>query len=236
MITLRKSEDRGHSDNGWLKAYQTFSFANYLDPAHMGFRSLRVLNDDVIAPGRGFGAHGHRDMEIVTYMLSGRLAHKDSLGQAREITTNMIQSMSAGTGVIHSEFNASKVEPSHSLQIWIVPDKEDVKPAYQEIAYAAEEKAGRFRLIASPQENPKEPAAFIHQDAWMYASVLKVDQPLEHVVKDGRSVWVHCATGNITLNGHAMKEGDGAAVTKEKALQFAGAGAAGGEFLLFDLA
>ncbi len=235
MITLRLAEDRGHADHGWLNANHTFSFANYFDPKHMGFRSLRVLNDDRIAPSRGFGAHAHRDMEIITYMLEGKLAHKDNMGQARTLTTNMIQAMSAGTGVIHSEFNGSASEPCHLLQIWIEPSVQDVKPAYQEFAYDPQEKQGRFRLIAGPDRNPKEPAAFIYQDAYTYAAVLKPDQPLERPIAEGRHAWVHCAEGNIVLNGHAMKAGDGASISDERALQISGAGT-GGEFLVFDLA
>jgi redox-sensitive bicupin YhaK (pirin superfamily) len=235
MITLRLAEDRGHADHGWLNANHTFSFANYFDPKHMGFRSLRVLNDDRIAPSRGFGAHAHRDMEIITYMLEGKLAHKDNMGQARTLSPNMIQAMSAGTGVIHSEFNGSDTEICHLLQIWIVPATMDVKPAYQEFAYDPQEKQGRFRLIAGPDRNPKEPAAFIYQDAYTYAAVLNPDQPLERPIANGRHAWVHCAEGNIVLNGHAMKAGDGAAVSEERALQISGAGK-GGEFLVFDLA
>lgn len=236
MITLRPAEERGHADHGWLNAHHTFSFANYSDPSHMGFRSLRVLNDDRIAPGRGFGAHAHRDMEIVTYMLEGSLAHKDSTGQQRVLHPNMIQAMSAGSGVIHSEFNGSKTEPCHLLQIWVQPAVQDVDPSYQEFAYAPEEKQGRFKLIAGPDKGLAEPAAFIHQDARIWACVLKSGEPIERPITAGRHIWVHCASGNIALNGHALKEGDGAAMTGEKALQVTGAGPGGGEFLYFDLA
>jgi len=236
MITLRPADERGHADHGWLNSYHTFSFANYHDPMHMGFRALRVLNDDRIAPGRGFGAHGHRDMEIITYVLEGKVAHKDSTGQQEVLEPNMVQAMSAGTGVVHSEFNGSRDEPLHLLQIWIMPAVEDVEPTYQQFAYNPEEKRGRLRLIAGPEKNGNEPAAVIHQDARMYAAVLDPRQAIEQPILPGRHAWVHCAQGNITLNGHALKEGDGAAVSEEKALSIAGAGSNGGEVLVFDLA
>ena len=236
MITLRPAEERGHADHGWLNSYHTFSFANYHDPMHMGFRALRVLNDDRVAPGRGFGAHGHRDMEILSYVLEGSLAHKDSTGQQEVLEPNMVQAMSAGTGVIHSEFNGSREQPVHFLQIWIVPAVEDVEPAYQQFAYNPEEKRGRLRLIAGPDKNPRDPAAFIQQDARMYASVLGAGETIEQAIAAGRHAWVHCALGNIVLNGHALKEGDGAAVSDENALSIAGAGTGGGEVLVFDLA
>ena len=172
MIVLRRAEDRGHVDNGWLNTHPTFSFGSYSDPAHTGFRALRVLNDDRIAPGRGFGAHGHRDMEIFTYVLEGGLAHNDSTGENHVLRPNEIQAMSAGTGVIHSEFNASKTDPVHLLQIWILPAVEDVPPAYKQFAYDPSEKQNRLRLLVGPDRNPPEPAAFINQDARAYACVL----------------------------------------------------------------
>ncbi len=236
MIALRRAEDRGHADHGWLNSYHTFSFADYYDPAHMGFRALRVLNDDRVAPGKGFGAHGHRDMEIISYVLDGRLAHKDSMGQQETLGPNEVQTMSAGTGVIHSEFNPSNHEPAHFLQIWIVPEVNDVPPVYQQFKYEPTEKHGKLRLIAGPEENTNPPSAVIHQDARIYASVLTPGETIEHPLVAGRHAWVHCAQGNITMNGHAMKEGDGAAVSDEKALSIAGAGEVGGEFLVFDLA
>src|SRR3954453_22414419 len=160
MITIRRSEDRGHADHGWLNTYHTFSFANYFDPEHMGFRTLRVLNDDRVAPGRGFGAHGHRDMEIISYVLEGSLAHKDSTGEQQVLEPNMIQAMSAGTGVVHSESNPSRTEPVHFLQIWIEPAVQDAEPSYQQFAYNPVEKHGRLRLIAGPaSQNGGEPAA-----------------------------------------------------------------------------
>ncbi len=235
MITLRPAEERGHADHGWLNSYHTFSFANYYDPKHMGFRALRVINDDRVAPGKGFGAHGHRDMEILSYVLEGKLAHKDSMGQQEVLEANMVQSMSAGTGIVHSEFNGSKSEPVHFLQIWIVPAVEDVKPTYQQFAYAPEEKRGRLRLIAGPDQNGGG-AASIHQDARMYAAILQPGETIEQPIAKGRHAWVHCAVGNITLNGQPMKEGDGAAVSDEGLLRIEGTGTSGGEFLLFDLA
>jgi quercetin 2,3-dioxygenase len=236
MITLRKAEDRGHADHGWLNTYHTFSFANYFDPKHMGFRALRVLNDDRVAPGKGFGAHGHRDMEIISYVLEGNLAHKDSMGQEEVLQPNMVQAMSAGTGVIHSEFNGSRSEPVHFLQIWIVPTVENVEPSYHQFAYDPKEKHGRLRLIAGPDKNPGDDAAFIHSDTRMFAAVLTPGENLEQTIVPGRHAWVHCAEGNITLNGHELKTGDGAAVSNESALTITGSGPLGGEFLLFDLA
>jgi len=238
MIALRPSEERGHADHGWLNSYHTFSFANYHDPKYMGFRALRVLNDDRVAPGQGFGAHGHRDMEIISYVMEGSLAHKDSTGHREVLQPNMVQAMSAGTGVIHSEFNPSPSEPAHFLQIWIEPAEQDTEPSYQQFAYKPEEKRGRLRLMAAPegQAQPGDAAAVIRQDARMYASVLDAGESIEQPIAPGRYAWVHCAEGNITLNGHAMKEGDGAAVSEEASLRVAGVGDHGGEFLVFDLA
>jgi quercetin 2,3-dioxygenase len=236
MITMRPAEERGHADHGWLNTYHTFSFASYSDPKHMGFRALRVLNDDRVAPGKGFGSHGHRDMEIISYVLEGKLAHKDSMGKQEVLVPNMVQSMSAGTGVVHSEFNGSSTEPVHFLQVWIVPAAEDIAPAYQQFAYAPAEKRGRLRLIAGPDKNGSDAAAIIHQDARVYAAVLSPGETIVQPIVKGRYAWVHCAQGKIMLNGHAMKEGDGAAVSDESSLTLAGAGEQGGELLLFDLA
>jgi quercetin 2,3-dioxygenase len=236
MITIRKSEERGHVDLGWINSYYTFSFGSYSDPAHDNFRALRVLNQDRIAPGKGFGAHGHRDMEIFTYVMEGGLAHRDSMGEKHVLRPNMIQAMSAGNGVIHSEFNASPTEPVHLLQVWIMPAVEDVAPRYRQFAYDPSEKRGRLRLLVGPDEDPPEPAAFIHQDARAYASVLAPGQFLEQPMAPGRHAWVQCAQGNITVNELALKEGDGAAVSEERALTISGAGPAGGELLFIDLA
>jgi redox-sensitive bicupin YhaK (pirin superfamily) len=236
MLTLRKAEDRGVSDLGWLKSYHTFSFGGYTDPNHMGFRSLRVLNDDRVAPGKGFGAHGHRDMEILTYVLEGALAHKDSMGEAHTLGPNEVQAMSAGTGVIHSEFNASATEPTHFFQVWIMPATHDVAPSYQQFAYAASEKRGTLRLIAGPDRHTSPPAAFIHQDARMYAAVLGARDSINYPVASGRHAWVQCASGTIDVNGVTMKEGDGLAVSDEPVITLRANGSDHGELLLFDLA
>jgi len=236
MITLRKAEERGHGNHGWLSSFHTFSFADYYDPKHMGFRALRVLNDDRVAAGMGFGAHGHRDMEILSYVLEGKVAHKDSTGENAALGPNEIQLMSAGTGVIHSEFNGSSTEPTHFLQIWIVPQEDDLRPSYQQFAYDPKEKHGKLRLIVAPANAATTGVAKINQDARIYASVLTPGEELDYAIPEGRHAWVHCAEGNITVNGIAFKEGDGAAVSEEKSLSFAGAGEMGGEFLVFDLA
>jgi quercetin 2,3-dioxygenase len=236
MITIRRSQERGHADHGWLNTYHTFSFASYHDPAHMGFRSLRVLNDDRVAPSRGFGAHAHRDMEILTYVLDGSLVHKDSMGEKRTFGANVVQAMSAGTGVVHSEFNASETEPVRFLQIWIVPAVEDVKPTYQQIPFDPAEKLGRFRLLAAPKAVANGQAAVINQDALIYAAVLGSGETLKQTLPPGRHAWVQVARGNLNVNGQALAEGDGAAISAENELSFAGAGPDGSEFLFFDLA
>jgi quercetin 2,3-dioxygenase len=235
MLTLRKAGDRGHSNFGWLSSYHTFSFGGYLDPGHMGFRALRVLNDDRVAPGKGFGAHGHRDMEILSYVMEGKLAHKDSMGEAHELGPNEVQAMSAGTGVIHSEFNASATEATHFLQVWLEPSASDVEPSYQQFAYDPLEKRGALRLIAGPERNTDPPSAFIHQDARVYASVLGAGDSVEYPIAAGRHAWVQCAAGELEVNGVALKAGDGVAVSDEPALSLKGNGA-GAELLLFDLA
>jgi len=240
MLTLRRAEDRGHSDLGWLDSHHTFSFGGYSDPDHMGFRALRVINDDRVAAGKGFGAHGHRDMEILSYVIDGRLAHKDSMGEAHELGPNEVQAMSAGNGVIHSEYNASATEPTHFLQIWIVPDVTSVEPSYQQFAYDPREKRGRLRLIAGPAVGSAAasdpPAAQIHQDARMYASVLAAGEAVTFPIAAGRYAWVQCVSGEADVNGLAVKAGDGIAVSDEASLVLRGAGSAGGELLLFDLA
>ena len=235
MLTLRKADDRGHTDLGWLSSFHTFSFGGYNDPNHMGFRSLRVLNDDRVAPGKGFGAHGHRDMEILSYVITGKLAHKDSMGEQHELGPNEVQAMSAGTGVIHSEFNGVNDAETHFLQIWIVPNAKGLKPSYQQFEYAEAEKCGVLRLMAGPDRGTTPAAAFINQDARMYASMLVDGQTLELPVAPGRFAWVHCVQGAIDVNGGAMRGGDGLAVSDERALTIRG-GAGGGELLLFDLA
>ena len=234
MITIRKSEDRGSADRGWLKAYFTFSFADYYDSKHMGFSVLRVLNDDRIAAGRGFGPHAHRDMEIITYVLEGGLLHRDSTGENHILRPNEVQTMSAGSGIVHSEFNASESVDSHSIQIWILPSKEDVKPAYQQIAFQPEEKHGRFRLLAGPHGD-SEGATTIYQDARLYVAELDSGKTLEKVISEKRKAWAHVVRGSIGINEWVLTEGDGAAITAEQDLVFTGEASDGGEFLFFDL-
>jgi redox-sensitive bicupin YhaK (pirin superfamily) len=233
MINIRRADERGHADHGWLNSNFTFSFAGYYDPAHMGFRALRVINDDIIAPGKGFGPHAHRDMEILTYVIEGKLLHRDSMGQEHVLGPNEVQAMSAGTGVVHSEFNASKTEPVHSLQIWILPGKEDREPSYQQIGFAPEEKRGRLRLLAAPERSGTEPMTVIGQDARLYAAELERNETVKYPLGVQRHAWIQVARGNVSVNGQALHEGDGAAVSEEQELLFTGMG---GEFLLFDLA
>jgi redox-sensitive bicupin YhaK (pirin superfamily) len=235
MILIRRSAERGHADLGWINSYYTFSFASYYDPAHLGFRALRVINDDRIAPGRGFGAHAHRDMEILTYVLDGGLTHRDSMGESHTFGADTIQAMSAGTGVIHSEFNASEHEPGHFLQIWIEPAVTDAEPSYQQISFDPREKRGRFRLLAAPQGSNHGEAATIHQDAFVYAAVLGSGENLRQKLAPGRHAWVQVARGDVSINREEVAEGDGAAVSDEHDLSFTG-GRDGGEFLFFDLA
>ena len=233
MMTIRRSEERGHGNRGWLDSYQTFSFGDYNDPAHMGFRALRVINEDRIAPGTGFGPHAHRDMEIITYVLEGGLLHRDSMGERHVLRPNEVQTMSAGTGIVHSEFNASETEPVHSIQIWILPAHEDVQPSYQQLAFANAEKSGRLRLLAGPEPHPG--ATVIHQDARLYAAELSPSVKLSHALATGRHAWIQVVRGAITLNGVLLQDGDGAALSGQPELTFTGA-PEGGEFLLFDLA
>ena len=234
MLTLRRAEDRGHSDLGWLSSHHTFSFGGYSDPRHMGFRALRVINDDRVAAGKGCGAHGHRDMEILSYVVDGRLAHKDSMGEAHELGPNEVQAMSAGNGVIHSEYNASDTEPTHFLQIWIMPAEKSIAPSYQQFAYDPAEKRGRLRLMAGP--DAQNGAARIHQDARMYASVLAAGETVTSPLAPGRHAWVQCVTGDAEVNGLAITTGDGVAVSDEREVVLRGAGTSGAELLLFDLA
>src|SRR5262245_5888266 len=212
MITIRKSEDRGHVNRGWLDAYFTFSFADYDDPAYMGYRALRVINDDRIAPGKGFGPHAHRDMEIITYVLEGRLLHRDSTGEQHIIGPNEVQTMSAGNGIVHSEFNASNEEPVHSIQIWIEPSEEDLKPSYQQMSFEPEEKRGRFRPLAGPKKDG-ERITTINQDAHLYVAELRPMESAKHSLEPNRYAWVQVLCGNVSLNGLPLAEGDGAAVS-----------------------
>jgi quercetin 2,3-dioxygenase len=234
MITIRKSEERGHANHGWLDSHHTFSFANYYDPKHMGFRSLRVLNDDRVAPGRGFGAHAHRDMEILTYVLDGKLAHKDSTGNQEELGPNEIQRMSAGSGIIHSEFNASSQEPVHFLQIWIEPRSLGGKPGYEQLGFSPEEKKNKFKLLASSEK--KAGAAQIDQDAEVYVTELTEGTEIKYQLNQGRHAWVHLIQGDVQLNGTPLKTGDAVAVTDESVLSLKGQGQQKNEVLIFDLA
>ena len=230
MISIRRAAERGHFDHGWLNTYHTFSFADYHDPARMGFRSLRVLNDDRVAPGQGFGEHRHHDMEIVSYVLEGALAHKDSMGNSGVIRPGDVQRMSAGTGVQHSEFNGSRTEPVHFLQIWILPEAPGTAPGYEQKAFPPETRRGRVCLIGS--RDGREGSVTIRQDVDAYASALETGQDVRHVLAPGRHAWLQVAEGELELNGNRLEEGDGAAVSDERALEIAGKGA---EFLLFDL-
>jgi quercetin 2,3-dioxygenase len=235
MINIRRSNERGHANRGWLDSYFSFSFADYHDPGAMGFRSLRVLNDDRIAPGKGFGPHAHRDMEILTYVLEGKLLHRDSMGQQHILGPNEVQAMSAGTGVVHSEFNASQTEPVHSIQIWIFPEAEDFEPSYQQIAFDPQEKHGKLRLLAAPKLSGDRPMTVIHQDASMYAADFAAGDTVKQPIAPGRHAWVQVVKGNVSLNGHSLHEGDAAAVSAESELTLSGSQPNGGEVLLFDL-
>jgi redox-sensitive bicupin YhaK (pirin superfamily) len=231
MIALRKSQDRGHANHGWLDSYHTFSFAGYYDPREMGFGTLRVINEDRVAPGQGFGTHPHRDMEIISYVLEGALAHKDSIGTGSVIRPGDVQRMSAGTGVSHSEFNPSANEGVHFLQIWIEPNQYGVAPGYEQKNFTREEKKGRLRLIASP--DGAEGSVRIHQDARVYASVLEDGDAVTYALPSGRQAYVHVARGSVQLNGTELTAGDGAKISAEKELRLSGGQAA--EVLLFDM-
>src|SRR5438477_5449839 len=232
MINIRKSNDRGHADHGWLNTRFTFSFADYYDPKHVQFRTLRVMNDDRIAGGGGFPMHPHRDMEIVTYVLEGALEHRDSMGNGSVIKPGDIQYMSAGTGVTHSEFNASETKPVHLYQIWMFPEKQALKPAYGQKKFGEAEKRGKLRLVVSP--DGRDGSVKIRQDNDLYAAVLAKGETVKHELKPERHAYVQVARGSVTLNGAKLDEGDGAAISDEKAVELTGEKDA--EVLLFDLA
>ena len=232
MITTRKAEDRGHFDLGWLDTYHTFSFDQYYDPAQMHFRSLRVINEDRVAPDQGFPTHSHRDMEIITYILSGALEHRDSMGNGSVIRPGDVQRMTAGTGVAHSEFNPSKTEPVHLLQIWILPGARNLPPSYEQKFFTDEERRGRLRLIAS--RDGGEGSVKINQDARVYAGILGPNQQTEYRLDEDRHAWIQVARGTLNLNGVELNQGDGAAVRNETRLSIAARDEA--ELLLFDLA
>ena len=230
MIQIRKSNERGHADHGWLDSYHTFSFADYYDPQWMGFGSLRVINDDLVMPGMGFGMHPHRDMEIITYILSGQLEHKDSMGNGRIIRPGDVQYMAAGTGVRHSEFNPSREEPVRLLQIWIQPDTKGVTPRYAEKSFATAT-TGTLHLAAS--KSGHDGSIAIHQDADLWLAKLSGGQNVKHELAPGRSAWVHVAEGSVHLNGQPLASGDAAAVTHENALELSTDTSA--QVLIFDL-
>jgi len=231
MITLRRSNDRGAGEHGWLSSRHTFSFAGYYDPRFMGFRTLRVINEDKVKPGTGFGRHGHDNMEILSYVLDGALAHEDSTGQQRLLRPGMVQFMSAGTGIHHSEFNGSKERPVHFLQIWIIPSEHDTPPAYEDRDFTELLDAGDLVLLASP--DGRDGSFRFHQDAFVYAARMKAGSEAEHAVAGGRGVWIQVASGTIQVNGETLNAGDGTAIEDESALTITAPDEA--EFLLFDL-
>ena len=229
MLTIRRSDERGHFDHGWLDTRHTFSFADYYDPRFEGFRSLRVINEDRVSPGMGFGTHGHRDMEIISYVLEGALQHKDSIGTGSVIRPGDVQRMSAGTGVQHSEFNGSREEPVHFLQIWIIPERRGIQPGYEEKSFSTEDRRGELRLIASP--NGADGSITIHQDVRLYSAILD-GRELRHRFADGRHGWLQVARGNATINGQELRAGDGVSISEESEIVIGGDE---GEVLLFDL-
>jgi redox-sensitive bicupin YhaK (pirin superfamily) len=230
MMKIRKANERGHAEHGWLDTYHTFSFANYYDPEWMGFRSLRVINDDLVMPGMGFGTHPHRDMEIITYILSGALQHKDSMGNGRIIRPGEVQYMSAGTGVQHSEFNPSKDEAVHLLQIWIQPDRKGVTPRYAEKSLV-DAPPGKLYLVTS--KTGRDGTIAIHQDADLWLGKLGANDKVTHKLASGRNVWLHVAEGEVSLNGKKLEGGDAAAFSEETTLDLSAAKPS--QVLLFDL-
>jgi redox-sensitive bicupin YhaK (pirin superfamily) len=232
MMTVRLAAERGHANHGWLDSHHTFSFADYVDPKHMGFRSLRVINEDRVEPGKGFGTHPHRDMEIISYVLEGGLEHRDSIGTGSVIRPGDVQVMSAGSGVRHSEFNASASEPVHFLQIWIIPEATDLPPRYQQKSFSAADKAGRLRLIVS--RDGRGGSLSIRQDADVYAARLTEGERVAHKLKPGRRAWAQIVEGAATINGASVAAGDGAAIEEVDTATIA-ASVGGTELLMFDL-
>jgi redox-sensitive bicupin YhaK (pirin superfamily) len=232
MLTIRRSADRGFFDHGWLKTHHSFSFGRYIDRAHMGFRTLRVINEDIVAPSMGFGEHGHEDMEILTYPLSGAVRHRDSLGHQEDITHGMVQRMTAGSGIRHSEFNPSRTEPTHMLQIWITPREGALAPAHESRRFPIAEQPGRLHLLASP--DGAEGSLAIQQDARMLAGVFAKGDAATLPLAPGRHAWVQVAWGSVRVNGQPLSAGDGAAISDEEAVELAFDG--DGEVLVFDLA
>lgn len=233
MITLRSAQERGAANFGWLNSRHTFSFGNYYDPNHMGFADLRVINEDKVSPGQGFGKHGHRDMEIISYVLEGALEHQDSIGTGSVIRPGDVQRMSAGTGIFHSEFNASTTEPVHFLQIWILPDTKGIEPGYEQKTFSEAEKRGKLRLVGS--RDGREGSITIHQDVNLYATSLQAGDTVNYSLTEGRVAWLQVAKGAVQLNGQTLTAGDGAAIAEEPQITLQGT-ANNAEVLLFDMA
>ncbi len=231
-IHIRRADERGFADHGWLRSFHSFSFADYHDPKHMGFRNLRVINEDRVAPGRGFGRHPHRDMEIISYVLDGSLEHRDSMGNGSVIRPGEVQRMSAGTGVFHSEFNGSQQDQVHFLQIWILPKRRGIQPGYEQKLFEPDTRRDKLRLVADPEG--REGALTIHADARLYAGLIGSDRSVEHVVAPGRHAWVQVARGSIELAGHTLVAGDGAAIDEAGTLTLIGR-SDDAEVLVFDL-
>jgi hypothetical protein len=232
MITIRQAEERGHANHGWLDSHHTFSFANYYDPKHIGFRTLRVINEDRVSPSNGFGTHGHRDMEIITYVLEGALEHKDSIGTGSVIQPGEVQRMSAGTGILHSEFNHSQTQPVHFLQIWLLPEKKGLSPSYEQRNFSPAKTPGKLHLVAA--RDGRENAVTVHQDVDLYAADLKEGDRISYTLKPQRHAWVQVARGTITLNSLPLNTSDGAAISEETDVVIEATKDA--EILLFDLA
>ena len=232
MLTIRPASERGHAEHGWLDSHHSFSFADYYDPKQMGFRALRVINEDRVAPARGFGTHPHRDMEIISYVLEGGLAHRDSIGTGSVIKPGDVQRMSAGSGVAHSEFNASQSDPVHFLQIWLIPSERGIDPSYEQKSFPDAEKRGRLRVVASP--DARDGSVTIHTDAVLYSGLFDRGESAELALAPGRHAWVQVARGRLRVNGQDLAAGDGAAVSDVSKLQLEGIDAS--EVLVFDLA
>ncbi len=231
MIKIRRSDERGHANHGWLDTYYTFSFSDYYDPAFTGFRNLRVINEDRVAPDQGFPKHGHRDMEIITYVISGELSHRDSMGNGETIRPHEVQRMTAGTGVLHSEYS-SPTDETHLLQIWILPEAKNLEPGYEQKLFPAEEKQGKLKLVASKGDD--DGSVHINQDVNLYSSILKNGESVTHELAEGRHAWIQLISGSLNVNGEVINAGDGAAISDENALELKAA-ADKTEFLLFDL-
>ena len=231
MISVRKAQDRGHVNHGWLNTWHTFSFGEYYDPAQMGFSVLRVINDDTVAPDAGFPTHGHRDMEILSYVIEGGLEHKDSMGNGSIIRAGEVQRMSAGTGVTHSEFNASKTEPVHFLQIWLLPEEQGLEPGHEQRGFDDQDRQTTLQLIASP--DGRNGSLRIHQQSDIFLAALAGEQAVRYQLRAGRKIYVQVTRGSVAVNGHAVQAGDGAAITELETVELSGD--EGGEVLLFDL-